>query len=64
MSTSDRLAKRLLATKAKLPDSAMGPMIAKLRARAPMSEVTDLSFDLNDTLPVAIANVYEKDDKK
>ena len=53
-----------LATKAKLPDSAMGPMIAKLRARAPMSEVTDLSFDLNDTLPVAIANVYEKDDKK
>ena len=53
-----------LATKAKLPESAMGPIIAKLKARAPMNEVTDMALDLNKSLPVAIATVYEKDDKK
>jgi len=53
-----------LATKAKLPDSAMGPIIAKLEARAPMKEVTDLALDLNKSLPVAIATVYEKADNK
>ena len=53
-----------LATKAKLPDSAMGPIIAKMKARAPMDEVTDMALDLNKSLPVAIAMVYEKDDKK
>jgi hypothetical protein len=53
-----------LSKKAKLPDSAMGPMIAKLKARAPMKEVTDLALDLNESLPIAIASVYEKDDDK
>jgi len=53
-----------LATKAKLPDSALGPIIAKLKARAPMKEVTEMALDLNTSLPVAIAVVYEKDDKK
>ena len=52
-----------LATKAKLPESALGPIIAKLRARAPMKEVTDMALDLNKSLPLAIAQVYEKDDK-
>ena len=53
-----------LATRAKLPDTAMGPLIAKLKARAPMGEVTDMALDLNKSLPVAIAEIYEKDDKK
>ena len=53
-----------LATKPKLPDSAMGPIIAKMKARAPMKEVTDMALDLNKSLPIAIAMVYEKDDKK
>jgi hypothetical protein len=53
-----------LATKAKLPDSAMGPIVAKMKARAPMKEVTDMALDLNKSLPVAIALVHEKDDKK
>jgi hypothetical protein len=52
-----------LAAKAKLPDTALGPIIAKLKARAPMKEVTDMALDLNKSLPVAIAMVYEKDDK-
>jgi hypothetical protein len=55
----DRLAKR-----AKLPDTAMGPIIAKLKARAPMNEVTDMALDLNKSLPIVIAGIYEKDDKK
>ena len=53
-----------LATRAKLPDTAMGPIIAKLKARAPMKEVTDMALALNESLPVAIAVIYEKDDKK
>jgi hypothetical protein len=53
-----------LATRAKLPDTAMGPLIAKLKARAPMNEVTDTALDLNKSLPVVIAGIYEKDDKK
>jgi len=53
-----------LATRAKLPESAMGPIIAKLKARAPMNEVTDMALDLNKSLPIAIATIYEKDDKK
>ncbi len=53
-----------LATRAKLPDTAMGPLIAKLKARAPMGEVTDMALDLNKSLPVAIAAVYEKDATK
>ncbi len=52
-----------LATRAKLPDTAMGPLIAKLKARAPMDEVTDMALALNKSLPVAIAAVYETDDK-
>lgn len=53
-----------LAAKLKLPDSALGPIIAKLKARAPMSEVTDMALDLNKSLPVAIATIYEKDEPK
>jgi hypothetical protein len=53
-----------LAARAKLPDTAMGPIIAKLKARAPMKEVTDMALDLNKSLPIAIALVYEKDEKK
>jgi len=53
-----------LATRAKLPDTAMGPLIAKLKARAPMGEVTDMALDLNKSLPIAIAEIYEKDDQK
>ena len=53
-----------LATKAKLPPDAMGPIIGKLEARAPMSEVTDLVFALNDSLPKTIGELYEKDDDK
>jgi hypothetical protein len=53
-----------LSTKAKLPDTALGPIIAKMKARAPMNEVTDMALDLNKSLPVAIAMVYEKDDAK
>ncbi len=52
-----------LATRAKLPDTAMGPLIAKLKARAPMAEVTDMALALNKTLPVVIAGIYEKDEK-
>jgi hypothetical protein len=52
-----------LATRAKLPDSAIGPLIAKLKARAPMDEVTDMALALNKSLPVVIAGIYEKDDK-
>lgn len=52
-----------LATSAKLPDSALGPIIAKMKARAPMNEVTDMALDLNKSLPVAIAQIYEKDEK-
>ncbi len=51
-----------LATRAKLPDTAMGPLIAKLVARAPTREVTDMALDLNKTLPVVIAEIYEKTD--
>ena len=53
-----------LSKTAKLPDSALGPIIAKMKARAPMNEVTDMALDLNKSLPVAIAMIYEKDDKK
>lgn len=53
-----------LAKRAKLPDSAMGPIIAKLEARAPMSEVVDMALALNTSLPVAIAQIYEKDEPK
>lgn len=53
-----------LSTKAKLPDSALGPIIAKLKARAPMDEVTNMALDLNKSLPIAIAMVYEKDAAK
>jgi len=53
-----------LATRAKLPDTAMGPLIAKLEARAPMGEVTEMALDLNKSLPVVIAEIYEKDDRK
>ncbi len=53
-----------LASRAKLPDTAMGPLIAKLKARAPMGEVTDMALALNKSLPIAIAAIYEKDDKK
>jgi hypothetical protein len=48
----------------KLPPAALGPMIAKLRARAPMDEVIDLVFELNDKLAVEIGKIYEKDEKK
>jgi hypothetical protein len=54
-----RLGQRL-----KLPDSALGPIIAKMKARAPMKEVTDLALDLNKSLPVAIAEIYEKAEPK
>jgi hypothetical protein len=53
-----------LATRAKLPPTAMGPLIAKLEARAPMAEVTDMALDLNKSLPIAIAEIYEKTDTK
>ena len=53
-----------LSKKAKLPDSALGPIIAKMKARAPMNEVTDMALDLNKSLPVAIAMIYEKDEDK
>ena len=52
-----------LSTDAKLPPTALGPMIAKLKARAPGKEVTDMVFDLNEKLPVTIGEIYEKDDK-
>ena len=52
-----------LSANAKLPESALGPIIAKMKARAPMNEVTDMALDLNKTLPVAIASIYEKDAK-
>ena len=45
-------------------DKELAPLIGKLRARAPMNEVGDMAMDLNKTLPIAIANLYEKDDKK
>lgn len=48
-----------LSAKAKLPESALGPLVAKLQARAPMNEVTDMALDLNTTLPVTIAEIYE-----
>jgi hypothetical protein len=53
-----------LAVRAKLPDSALGPLVAKLKARAPMSAVTDMTFALDDSLPVTIADIYEKADDK
>lgn len=53
-----------LATRAKLPDTAMGPLIAKLKARAPMDEVTDMALALNKSLPLEIAAIYETDAKK
>jgi hypothetical protein len=61
---ADTLAATLgkLAMRAKLPDSALGPLVAKLKARAPMSAVTDMTFALDDSLPVTIAGVYEKPD--
>jgi hypothetical protein len=55
---------RRLAARAKLPDSAMGPIIAKLEARAPMSEVIELALALNEALPPVIADVHEKDTTK
>jgi hypothetical protein len=53
-----------LGQKLKLPDTALGPIIAKMKARAPMKEVIDMALDLNKSLPVAIANIYEKDEPK
>jgi len=52
-----------LGTTTKL-DKELAPLIAKLKARAPMDAVDDMALDLNKTLPVAIAAIYEKDDKK
>lgn len=49
-----------LASAAKLPESAMGPLIAKLQARAPIKDVIDMALALNESLPVAIAKIYEK----
>jgi hypothetical protein len=53
-----------LGQKLKLPDTALGPIIAKMKARAPMKEVIDMALDLNKSLPIAIANIYEKDEPK
>jgi hypothetical protein len=53
-----------LSKRANLPDTAMGPIIAKLKVRAPMNEVTDMALELNKSLPIAIAEVHEKDEKK
>ena len=48
-----------LASAAKV-DSAVAPLITKLKARAPMDEISTMALDLNKALPVAIAAVYEK----
>ena len=48
-----------LATETKL-EADLAPLLAKIKARAPTSQVTDMVLDLDKTLPVAIAKVYEK----
>lgn len=45
-------------------DAELAPLIAKLKARAPITDVDDTALALNKSLPVAIATLYEKDDKK
>jgi hypothetical protein len=45
-------------------DKELAPLVDKLKARAPMNDVDDTALDLNKLLPVAIATLYEKDDKK
>ena len=45
-------------------DSAVAPLVGKIKARAPMKEVDDLALGMNESLPIAIAMIYEKDDKK
>ena len=53
-----------LAARAKLPDSVLAPIITKLKARAPLKEVTNMALELNKSLPVAIAKIYERTEKK
>jgi hypothetical protein len=52
-----------LAAETKL-DAAVAPLVGKIKARAPMKEVDDLALGMNESLPIAIATIYEKDDKK
>lgn len=42
----------------------LAPLITKLKARAPMNDVDDTALALNKSLPIAIAELYEKDAKK
>ena len=53
-----------VSARAKLPPSAMAPIIAKLKARAPVKEVSDMALALNKSLPVTIAEIYEKERPK
>jgi hypothetical protein len=58
---ADTMVKTLgeLATSAQLQNE-LAPLLTKLKARAPMNEVVDMVFSLDDKLPVAIAERYEK----
>lgn len=49
-----------LGAKAKLPPEVLEPLIAKMKARAPTSEVMDLAIGLHKSIPAAIAKVYDK----
>jgi hypothetical protein len=59
---ADSLAEVLgrLGTTAKLPPEVLEPLITKMKARAPTSEVMDLAIGLHKTIPVAIEKVYGK----
>lgn len=48
-----------LASETKL-DAELAPLLAKIKAHASNAQVTDMVLDLDKTLPVAIARVYEK----
>ena len=45
-------------------DAELAPLIGKVKARAPIGDVDDTALALNKSLPVAIATLYEKDEKK
>jgi hypothetical protein len=47
-----------LGAQAKLPPEVLAPLIAKLKARAPTSEVMDLAIGLHKSIPAAIEKVY------
>lgn len=59
---ADSLAEVLgkLGAQAKLPPEVLEPLITKMKARAPTSEVMDLAIGLHKTIPVAIEKVYGK----